>query len=351
LKAIRFYDKNDIRLEDIPIPDLDKNEVLIKVKKVAITQTLANEYFYGPYITKQSLPLIPGHSFGGIIVKVGEKVDKNLIGKWVSVLPLISCGKCSYCKAGYDNLCNNLKYYGLIKQDGGLAEYVKVNIDNIFVLDKNNIDKTTFIEPLLIAMNIFDEATSRYKYKFPNKNSMNILILGAGAIGFLTSLVWNIFRKEDNIFINDLFLSRLEKLKDVMILNSVYNINFIEKEYIKREHFDIVIDTAGFEPLAFEPAIQEGFKYLSRGGCLVSASLYYNRIELNQGEILLNSRSILTTIFYRKQLIRNLPEVLSKLKLDFSKVISKIDMKDVLSKGFYKAHIDKEEFIRLEVEC
>ncbi len=351
MKAIRFYGKNDIRLEEIPIQSLNRGEVLVKVKKVAITQILANEYFYGPYITRQSLPLIPGHSFGGVIVKIGEEVDKNLIGKWVSILPLISCGNCYYCKTGYDNLCKNLKYYGLIKQDGGLAEYVKVNVDNIFVLDKNNIDKATFIEPLLIAMNIFDETNSRYRYKFPNKDKINILILGAGAVGFLTALVWNMFRKEDNIFINDLFLSRIEKLKDVMTLNSEYNINFIEKEYIKKEYFDIVIDTAGFEPLALEPAIQEGFKYLSRGGCLVSVGIYYNRMEINQGEMLLNNKSILTTTFYKKQVIRNLPEVLNRLKFDFSKLVSKIEMKNVLSKGFYKAHIDKEEFIRLEVEC
>jgi len=351
LKVIRFYGKNNIRLEDMSIPDLDKNEVLIKVKKVAITNIIANEYFYGPYITKQSLPIIPGHSFGGIIVKVGEEVDKNLIGKWVSVLPLISCGKCYYCKAGYANLCKNLRYYGLIKQNGGLAEYVKVNTNNIFILDKNNIDKITFIEPLLIAMNIFDEITSRYKYKFPDKCNLNILILGAGAVGFLTALVWNIFRKEDNIFINDLFLSRIEKLKDVMNLNSDYNINFTEKEYIRKDFFDIVIDTAGFEPLALEPAIQEGFKYLSRGGYLISVGLYYNRIEIDQGEMLLSNKSILTTTFYKKQTIRDLPKVLNRLKFDFSKLVSKIDMKNVLSKGFYKAHIDKEEFIRLEVIC
>ncbi len=351
MKTIRFYGKNDIRLEDIPIPDLDKNEVLIKIKKVAITNIIANEYFYGPYITKKSLPIIPGISFGGIIVKVDEKVDKNLIGKWVSVLPLISCGKCHYCKLGYNNLCENLKYYGLIKQDGGLAEYVKANIDNIFVLDKNNTDKITFIEPLLIALNIFDETNSRYRYKFPNKDRINILILGTGDIGFLTALVWNIFRKEDNIFINDLYLSRIENLKDLMASNSEYNINFIEKEYIKREHFDIVVDTAEFEPLALEPVILESFKYLIRGGCLVSVGLYYNKIELNQGEMLLNSRSILTTIFYKKQLIRNLPEVLNRLKFDFSKLVSKIGIKNVLNKGFYKAHIDKEEFIRLEVIC
>ena len=351
MKAIKFYDRGNIKLEKVPVPELNEDEVLIKVKKVAISQLLSNEYFYGPLIMKKSLPIIPGHSFGGIIIKVGGKVKKNLIGKWASVLPLVSCGRCYYCRTGYDNLCENLKYYGLIEENGGLAEYAKVKADNIFIMDKTNLDKLTFIEPILIALNIYNEATAKYKYKFPDKNKLNILILGAGSLGFLTALVWSIFRKEDNVFINDLFLSRLEKLKSVLAANSMYNINFIEKKYIKKENFELVIDTAGFEPLAFEPALQEGFKYLSRGGCLVSVGLYYNKIELNHSEILLNNKSILTSIFYKKEVLKYLPEVLKNLNINFSPLISTISMKEVLNKGFYKVHVDKEEFIRLEARC
>ena len=352
MKAIKFYDRGNIKLEDLPVPEIKEDEVLIKVKRVAITQLMSNEYFYGPVIMKKSLPIIPGHSFGGIVIKAGDKVKKNLIGKWVSVLPLISCGRCYYCRSGYDNLCENLKYYGLIGADGGLAEYSKVNVNNIIELDKKNLDKLTFIEPTLIALNILNDTTSKFKNKFPNKNRLNVLILGAGTIGLLTALVWSLFRKEDNIFINDLFLSRLEKLKSVITSNSMYNnINFIEKKYIRKENFELVIDTAGFEPLAFEPAIQEGFKYLSRGGCLVSVGLYYNKIELNHSEMLLNNKSIMTSTFYKREVIKDLPKVLENLNFDFSKLTSVISMKDVLNKGFYKVHVDKEEFIRLEARC
>jgi len=352
LRAVKFYGKNRLKLENIPTPTVNDDEVLVKVKKVAITQLLAKEYFYGPYIMKNSIPIIPGHSFGGVVVKTGKNVEKSLIGKWVSVLPLRYCGKCYYCKSGLENLCENLKYYGLIGLDGGLSEYVSVKKGNIFLINKNDIDKITFIEPFLIGINILEESIAKIKTKFPNKNSFNILILGVGSIGLSLALVWSILRKEDNIFINDLFLSRLEILKNTFDKYKLYNnIHPIEKEYIKKDFFDIVIDTAGFEALALEPAILEGFKYTIRGGCLVSVGLYYNKIGFNHLEAVLKNVNIITTKFYRKKSIEKLNTILNDIKFNFSRFIHNISIAEVLENGFYKVQVDKEDFIRLEVKC
>ncbi len=352
MRAIKFYGKNRLKLENIPIPTVKDDEVLVKVKNVAITQLLAKEYFYGPYIMENSIPIIPGHSFGGVVVKTGKNVDKSLVGKWVSVLPLRYCGECYYCKSGLENLCENLKYYGLIGLDGGLSEYVSVNKENIFLINKKNLDKITFIESFLIGINILEESVAKIKTRFSHKNSFNILILGAGSIGLSLALVWSILRKEDRIFINDLFLSRLEILKNTFDKYKVYNnIYPIEKEYIKKDFFDIVVDTAGFEALALEPAILEGFKYTIRGGCLVSVGLYYNKINLNHLETVFKNVDIITTKFYRKKSIEKLNKVLDNLNFNFSRFIHNISIAEVLENGFYKVQVDKEDFIRLEVRC
>jgi len=356
MKAIRFYDKKKLKLERLPFPKVKDNQVLIKVKRATLSQTILNEYLYGPIlvnkkphpITKKGLPLILGHNFGGVIEGVGRNISSEIIGKKVSVLPLKSCNRCKFCQMGEDNLCENLAYYGLIGLDGGLAEYAVVDIDNIFFMDDYTDDKLTLIEPLLISLNAY---FTLKRFKQGRKHStQKVLILGAGMLGVSLAIVWNILSPEDSVYINDLYNSRLGKASELFWQSDIF-VNTISKEKLKNNYYDIVIDTAGIEPLSVKPAFLEGLKYLRRGGIILTLGMYYNSVEIPFTEFFVNHKNFLNNAFYSKSVIPELTYILNRINFDFDNVSEKVKLDEVLTKGIYKLQLDKDYFLRLEVEC
>jgi len=356
MKAIRLYDKKKLKFETIPIPEVGDNQVLIKVKRTTLTQTLLNEYLFGPHImnkephplTKKGLPLIPGHNFGGVVEKVGRNIPSEIIGRKVSVLPLKNCERCRYCQIGEENLCDNLAYHGLIGLDGGLAEYAVVDIENVHFMDEYGDDKLTIIEPILIGLNAYFNLKNYVKGKKQNTNK--VLILGSGMLGISLAIVWNLLSPEDSIYINDLFSSRLAKASE-LFWNSEIFVNTISKEKLRYNYYDIVVDTAGIEPLSVKPAFLEGLKYLRKGGIILTLGMYYNSIEIPFREFFLNHKNFVNSAFYSKEVIPELTYILNRINFDFDMVSQKISLDEVLTEGIYKLQLDKDYFLRLEVEC
>jgi threonine dehydrogenase-like Zn-dependent dehydrogenase len=249
---------------------------------------------------------------------------------------------------GEDNLCENLAYYGLIGLDGGLAEYAVVDIDNIFFMDDYTDDKLTLIEPLLISLNAY---FTLKRFKQGRKHStQKVLILGAGMLGVSLAIVWNILSPEDSVYINDLYNSRLGKASELFWQSDIF-VNTISKEKLKNNYYDIVIDTAGIEPLSVKPAFLEGLKYLRRGGIILTLGMYYNSVEIPFTEFFVNHKNFLNNAFYSKSVIPELTYILNRINFDFDNVSEKVKLDEVLTKGIYKLQLDKDYFLRLEVEC
>jgi threonine dehydrogenase-like Zn-dependent dehydrogenase len=92
MKAAVWYGGKNIQIEDIPEPDVRDNEVLVKVKAVAICGS--DLHAYNGMSKRRKPPLVMGHEFSGEIIEVGKKVKKFSDGERVVVEPLISCGEC-----------------------------------------------------------------------------------------------------------------------------------------------------------------------------------------------------------------------------------------------------------------
>ena len=113
----------------VPVPELGKKDVLVKVKACAVNHldlwTLA-----GMPGIKISMPHILGCDIAGEVVEKGKKVHGIPLHKPVIVAPGISCGQCGYCRSGWDSLCAKYEIIGF-QNNGGYAEYVKVPPRNI----------------------------------------------------------------------------------------------------------------------------------------------------------------------------------------------------------------------------
>ena len=133
MKAAVLYGPKDIRVEEVPIPIIGKNEVLIKVKYCGICPSDIKDYFgirSRIRKDKQTKPAILGHEYSGDIVEVGEKVNDFApyihIGMRAVGRIVITCDKCIFCQNGLQNMCPERKGAGTYDIPGAYAEYIKI---------------------------------------------------------------------------------------------------------------------------------------------------------------------------------------------------------------------------------
>jgi L-iditol 2-dehydrogenase len=144
MKVAKWYNNQDIRIEEVPTPAPGPNEMLVKVISCGICGSDIVEWYRLP-----RAPLVPGHEIGAEVVEVGQAVKKFIPGDRVFIAPKVPCMQCDYCKNGHYPACTNIKE----RLPGGFAEYVlvpnKLIANGVYRLpDSISYDQSTFIEPL-----------------------------------------------------------------------------------------------------------------------------------------------------------------------------------------------------------
>ena len=174
MKAWVLHRANDLQLNEVDMPELADNEVLVAVKAVGICGSdIPRIYQTGAH----RHPLIPGHEFAGQVVAVGANADDKWLNKRVGVFPLIPCRKCSPCINKQYEMCRNYDYLGS-RRDGGFAEYVAVPEDNLIELPDNvTFEEAAMLEPMAVAAH----AIRRIEVSEADR----VVVCGLGTIGIL----------------------------------------------------------------------------------------------------------------------------------------------------------------------
>ena len=172
MKAVRMYAPKDLRLEEVDIPTVGADEVLIKIMAVGICGSdIPRVNVYGAYIS----PITPGHEFAGEVVECGSEIKECKVGNRVTVAPLIPCNKCQYCKLGVYSLCEDYSYYGS-RCDGAFAQYIAVKEKNLLkISDKVSYETAATTDPFANSMH----ALKRGEFKEGDR----VCVYGCGAIG------------------------------------------------------------------------------------------------------------------------------------------------------------------------
>jgi L-iditol 2-dehydrogenase len=141
-----YYNNRDIRVEEIPVPEISDDEVLLEVKASGICGSDVTEWYRVP-----KAPRVLGHEATGIVAKKGAKVEKLKVGDRVFVSHHVPCGKCHYCQRGHHTACETLHTSNYFP--GGFAEFVrvpKINVEQgVYILPNDmSFEQGTFIEPL-----------------------------------------------------------------------------------------------------------------------------------------------------------------------------------------------------------
>jgi len=172
MKAAVLHAPGDLRIEEVSIPSIAENYVLLKVKAAGICGSDIDRVMKtGTY----HFPTIPGHEFSGEIVKTGSSVLNWKPGDRAVAAPIMPCYTCRSCQEGNYGQCDSYNYLGS-RTDGGFAEYVAVPESNLIHLpDTISYMEGAAIEPAAVTLH----GIMRLSFR-PGDTAV---ILGCGAIG------------------------------------------------------------------------------------------------------------------------------------------------------------------------
>ncbi len=196
--AAVYYNNHDVRIQQMPTPEIGDDEVLLKVMASGICGSDVIEWYRVP-----KAPRVLGHEATGVISKIGGKVTSVKVGDRVFVSHHVPCFQCRYCQRGNHTACHTLHTTNYFP--GGFAQYIqvpKINVKyGIYKLPDNmSFEEGTFIEPLACV--------SRGQRLSNLKKDDSLLIIGSGISGILHAQLAK-FKGVENIIVADINPYRL----------------------------------------------------------------------------------------------------------------------------------------------
>jgi threonine 3-dehydrogenase len=237
-------------MEDVPMPAMDDNDILVKVRKTAICGTDIHIYKWDAWSQRTiKTPMIIGHEFVGEIVDMGRAVSGYKIGERISAEGHIVCGVCRACRAGKRHLCPNTRGVG-VNRDGCFAEYVSVPASNAWhVNDAIDDEVASIFDP-------YGNAThTALSFDMVGED---VIITGAGPIGCMAAAIARHVGARNVVVtdVNDYRLALAARLGANRTVNvSRENLRSVTHELGMVGGFDVGMEMSG-SPAAFEQMLE-----------------------------------------------------------------------------------------------
>lgn len=317
-----------IEYRDVPIPEPNENEVLVKVKRIGVCGSDIHVY-HGkhPYT---SYPVVQGHEMSGVIEASGRNVKGFRKGDKITIEPQVSCGSCYSCRHGDYNICDNLKVIGF-QTTGVASEFYKVSQDKLVKLpDDFEYNEGALIEPLAVAVRAVSKAGDIRDRK--------VVIFGAGPIGNLVAQTAK-GMGADKTLIVDINDYRLKFAKDCGV-DFVFNpkrtnlIEYIKEVYGKNEMADVIFECAGV-PSTIESAIDVARK----GSKIVIVGVFAEKVSIDMAKVNENELHLIGTARYVIDDFKRAINLVERKLVNLKKLVTnEFDFKDYIKAYEY---IDK----------
>ena len=273
--------EKEIQIRELSVPEINDDEVLVKVEGCGICGTDVHEYKADPF---GYIPIQLGHEGTGTIVKIGKNVTKDYSGKTLSegdkiVTGLKPCGTCDTCTKHPEqiHLCDGGEIFGLLAGEehffnGWFGEYIKINAGGVIfnVSDMVDLDSRLLIEPAAVVVH----AVERAKEIFNFKHDSYVLVQGCGPIGLLLLTTVRTMGCR-NIIAVDGDEKRLSMAKK---LGAKVTINFLKEDAESR----VKEETEGkgaemaFQCTGSPKAASTIWHYVRRGGSMCELGFFVN---------------------------------------------------------------------------
>jgi L-iditol 2-dehydrogenase len=335
MKALQLFGAKDLRFVDIPEPEVQPHEVLMKVKKVGICGTDLHVYGGGMDVP---LPLILGHEFVGDIVKIGDQVATLQVGDRAVAEHVLGCGTCSFCLEGKRNLCKNPSVIGMQKP-GALAEFIALPEALVYKLpDELSYDDGVLVEPLSIAVYAVRKAGVDV--------GDEVAVVGQGPVGLLVDYVAK--ASGGVVFGFDKHENRLSYAREQQYIEKGYDI--VQEKFIDTfkeqsiDGADIVFEVVGSESSA-----ELALELAKPGGKVIILGVFSHDVMINMMNIVKKELQVYgswTCIFSFEQTML----FMQSQKLDANKLIThRYPFADAI-KAFEESSTDKSNRIKSIIE-
>ena len=308
MKAAVYHGPNQpLQIAEVPAPTPARGEALVRVAACGLCHTDLHYVDHGVSTFKDP-PLILGHEPAGTVVELGDGVKGCDVGDRVVIPAVLSCGRCSYCRKGRENLCDNLVMLGN-HVDGAYAEFIAVPAHELVpVPDKISLEKACIIA---------DAVSTPYhavKHRGKVRPGDTVAVVGCGGVGL--NVIQCAIVAGANVIAIDVNDSRLE------IANTLgaYTVNPNSVDRIDKHIRRMTnggVDVA-FEVIGRPDTIQMAFGLLRRGARLCVIGFAQESVSLSAAKIM----------FYELEVVGSLgcgggeyPEIMSlvesgRIKLD-----------------------------------
>ncbi len=269
-------------LEEVEVPDIGINDVLIKIEKTAICGTDVHIYNWNDWAKKTiPVPMQTGHEFVGRIAEIGANVHDFKPGDLVSGEGHVVCGRCRNCLAGRRHLCMNTSGVG-VNRPGAFAEYLSIPVTNVWYCDpKIPTDIISCFDPLgnathtALSFDLLGE---------------DVLITGAGPIGCMATAIAR-HAGARYVVVTDINEYRLElgrKMGATLAINvSHEKIEEAQKRLCMKEGFDVGLEMSG-NPAALTSMLEN----MCHGGKIAMLGLMPDNTPINWDLVVFNGITI-----------------------------------------------------------
>ena len=297
MKAVRWYGQKDLRIEEVPEPQVSPDQVKLRVRACGICGSDIHEYNSGPILVPHQHPhpltgVLPpvtlGHEFSGELVEVGNEVKGFRRGSRVVVFPTLLCFGCPFCRNGQYNLCQRLGTIGFA-MDGGLAEYCTVPAFNCYEIpDQLTYQVAAFTEPLAVAVHAWRRSRARL--------GEAVTVVGAGAVGLLILQV-ALAGGAEHVFVVEPSAARRRLALD---LGATDAIDPQEKDVGRHisERTEGLRSSVSFECAGSVKALKAAEAAVGRGGRIVVVGLYEGEAPIDLWRMFLYEKSLIASSAY-----------------------------------------------------
>ena len=324
MKAVVFHSKEDpLKIEDLPVPEYNADEVLVKVAGCGLCRT--DLHYLKGLPTFKKPPTILGHEISGTISEIGDNVKNFEKGDPVLIPPVFACGECYFCRTGRGTICTNQIMVGN-HRDGGFAEYIAVPGSDIFKLPP---------EVPLVEGSIISDAISTPYHAVANRGQVkpgdSVVVYGCGGVGLNTVQMASVAGA--NVIAVDIASEKLELAKK---LGAVETVNAKDTEDVAKAVRKLTgggVDVA-FEVIGNPDTIQNAYESTRWGGRLIVVGYTHKDITINAGRMMFREIEVKGSLGCGLQ---DYPKIINMVKYGRIKVKELVTHKfslDQLAEGF-----------------
>lgn len=256
MRVAMYYNNSDVRLEEMPVPEIGPGELLLKVEASGLCGSDVMEWY-----RIQRAPMVLGHEVSGEVVQVGAGVEQYKEGNRLVVTHHVPCNACHWCLSGRHTDCDTLHTTSF--DPGGFAEYLRIpqiNVNRGVFPIPNHVgyDEASITEPLACVY--------RGQRRANLQPGQNVLVLGSGLAGLIHI---NLARAlgAGRIIATDMVDYRLDaarKLGADVTFSAMEDVPARLREANNGRLADLVIVCTGALP-----ALQQALESVERGGTVL----------------------------------------------------------------------------------